>query len=506
MTCILAYDVGTSGCKAILMTPGGEIVAKDFEPYPTHYPKPLWAEQDVDDWWRAVAATTRRLLASTGINPQDVLSLSFSSQMLNTIPVDAQGRLLRPCISWLDGRAWQEAHQVMARLGGERLFTLIVGGGITGKDLIPKYLWLKKNEPEVYSGAAAFMDCGNYILFRATGKMVCELSNASVTGMLNLKSKRWDTTMMRLFGLAPEKFPPLVRSIDAVGGLTNQAAADLGLRSEIPVFGGAGDAMCTAIGAGAVEEGDAQLCLGTSGYVTITTAKRFTGRQGVFSLQSADPDKLLLIAESETVGACLVWAARALYCAEPQAETFELMDRDVASVEPGSGNLIFTPWLYGERCPIPDESLRGGFINLSANHSRAQMARAIYEGVAYNFRWILDLLQEKYGFECNPLRVIGGGAKGLPWLEIVAGVTGRTLLSAANPREASAYGAALIAAVGLGIYPSIASTKKIVPVVHSVEPDSSHQKVYGQLYPAFRQIYPALRGLYHELNREQEIK
>jgi xylulokinase len=501
MSYLLAYDVGTSGCKAVLVTPGGEVAAKNFEPYPTYYPKPLYAEQDVNDWWRAVAAVTRRLLAVSGAAPGDILSLSFSSQMLNTVLLDAQGDLLRPCISWLDGRAWQEAHRAMAKLGGERVFTLLAGGGITGKDMIPKYIWLKKNEPEIYARTAAILDCGNYILYRATGKIVCEWSVARVTGMFNLKTKQWDRTMMRLFGLAPEKFPPLVRSIDPVGGLSSQAAADLGLISGIPVFGGAGDAMCTAIGAGAVAEGDTQLCLGTSGYVTVATARQFNGVHGVYSLQSADPEKLLLIAESETVGECLRWGVRALYCAEPDAAALAAMDGEVADTAPGSGNLLFTPWLYGERCPVPDESVRGGYLNLSANHTRGQMARAIYEGTAYNFRWILDLIQKKYGFECNPLRTIGGGALGLPWLEIIADVTGRTLVCAANPREASAYGAALIAAVGLGIAPSIEATKAMVPVTKTVEPDSAHREVYERLYSTFRQIYPAVKGLYHELNR-----
>jgi xylulokinase len=369
--------------------------------------------------------------------------------------------------------------------------------------MIPKYMWLKKNEPEIYARTAAILDCGNYILFRATGKLVCEWSVASVTGMLNLKTKQWDTTMMRLFGLAADKFPLLVRSIDPVGGLTTQAAVDLGLIPGIPVFGGAGDAMCTAIGAGAVEDGDAHLCLGTSGYVAVTSPKKFTGRQGVATIHSGDPDKLLLIAESETVGECLRWGVRALYCSEPDALSLAAMDREVAETAPGSGDLLFTPWLYGERCPVPDESVRGGYLNLSANHTRAQMARAIYEGTAYNFRWILDLIQDKFGFGCNPLRVIGGGALGMPWLEIIADVTSRTLVCAANPREASAYGAALVASVGLGISPSVEATKAIVPVTHTVEPDSSHRAVYEKLYPAFRQIYPAVRGLYHELNRAE---
>jgi xylulokinase len=285
-----------------------------------------------------------------------------------------------------------------------------------------------------------------------------------------------------------------------VGELHQEAADDLGLQSGIPMFGGAGDPMIAAVGSGTVNEGDAYLNLGTSAFIGVLTKKPITGRRGLATIQSADPDMLMLFGETSTAGASLEWAVRELYDKEPDPDSLAEMDRDVARVEPGAGGLIFTPWMYGERCPIPDESLRGAFINLSVNHTREQMARAIYEGIAFNLHWILDSIDELYGIKCETLRVLGGGAQGKPWLKIIADVTGCTLEVLPDPRERLAVGAALVAAIGLKIYPSFESIKPLVPVEFVIEPDRSHQDTYTRLYAAYRRVYPALRDLYHDLN------
>jgi xylulokinase len=457
----------------------------------------------VEDWWKGMVKATRRVVEQSGVKPEQVLAISFSSQMLNILPVDRMGTPLRKCISWLDGRAWEEARQVMRKLGGPFMFNTLVGTVISGKDLIPKYLWLKRHEPEIYKKAFAFMDCSSFLLHRTTGRLVYEWSVSSVTGLLNLKSKTWDSTIMRLFGLDVDKFPELVRSIDKVGGLLPAAAREMGLLEGTPVYGGAGDAMCTAVGSGAVGDGDAHIALGTSGYIGVTTSRKVVGRHGIATLQAADPTRLLLVAEGETVGASLKWAVKELYGLEPGGDSYAHMDAQVDMQLPGSESLIFTPWLYGERCPVPDESVRAAFINLGANHSRDQMARAVYEGVAYNFRWILDLIEEKHGFACQPLRAVGGGARGLPWLRILADVTGRTMEKTPNDQEAAAVGAALIAAIGSGICLSFDAVKSYVPVVETFQANAALQETYQPLYQVYRKIYPALKDIYHSLNRTE---
>ncbi|NIM93362.1 MAG: hypothetical protein GTO18_06590 [Anaerolineales bacterium] len=504
MSYLLAHDVGTSGDKAVLLSTEGDVVTKDFEPYPTHYPHRLWAEQDPEELWNAVGTTTRRVLQTSGVQPKDIIALSLSSQMVNAILLDEKGVPLRPAINWLDGRAVDEAGIVVRKLGGPRIFAMLVGVALTGKDLLPKYLWLKRNEPEVYENASTIFDVSGYILMRATGRLCYEWSTASVTGFFNLKSKSWDKTLMRYFGIDKSKFPELVQSYEQVGGLTKEAASSLGLLESTPVIAGAGDAMCVAVGSGAVLNRDAHLCLGTSGFVGVITNRRVTGRRGIATLQFADPDKLLLIGETETCGECLRWAARELYGTQPGHPAYAHMDEVVAETSPGSGGMIFAPWMYGERSPVADERVRASFINIGANHTRAQMTRSIYEGVSYNLRWILETIADQYGFQSDPLRVIGGGARGQPWLRIVSDVTGRTLEVVPHPQEAAAIGAALLGGVGMGVFPSIEAVKQLIQPSLTVTPDASHKETYDELYSAFQEIYGSLRGIYHDLNRPPE--
>jgi len=501
MDYLLTHDVSSTGCKAAIVTIDGRLLNAAFESYPTYYPQPLWSEQDPEDWWQAIILSTKRVMEDSGIRADQVIGLAFSTTMTNIIVMDEQRKLLRPCIFWMDGRAGEEARYIMRRLGGEKIFTQLIGGTASGKDLIPKYLWLKRNEPEIYEKGDVFLDASGYLLYRTTGEMAYEWSVASGLGLFNFKKKKIDSLLMRFFGLDAGKFPKLVSSIDKVGGLTQVAADELGLLPGIPVFGGAGDPMIAAVGSGTVSEGDAYLNLGTSAFVGVLIRKQLTGRRGLATIQSADPDMLMLFGETSTAGASLEWAVRELYGAEPDSDTLAKMDRDVEEAEPGAGGLIFTPWMFGERCPIPDESLRGAFINLSINRTRQQMARAIYEGIAYNLRWILDSIDELYGIKCETLRVLGGGAQGLPWLRIIADVTGCKLEVLPDPRERLAVGAALVAAIGLKIYPSFEALKSLVPVEVVIEPDSSHQDIYNRQYAAYRRIYPALRDLYHDLNR-----
>jgi xylulokinase len=505
MDYLLTYDVSTTGCKAALVTTDGNMIENAFESYPTYYPQPLWAEQDPEDWWRAIVRSTQRVMEASGVKPDQLKGMAFSTTVTNIIALDENKKLLRPCIFWMDGRAGEEARYMMRRLGGERMFIQIVGANATGKDMVPKLLWLKRNEPEVYEKAKYFVDASGYLLYKTTGVMAYEWSVASGLGLFNFKSKQLDTILMRFFGLTGDKFPQLVRSIDKVGSLSQAAGSELDLVPGIPVFGGAGDPMIAAVGSGTVSDGDAYLNLGTSAFVGLLTSKRLTGRRGLATIQSADADMLMHFGETSTAGACLEWAAREIYDAEPDETTFGLMDQEVENAEPGAGGLIFTPWMYGERCPVPDERLRGAFINLSVNRNRQQMVRAIYEGIAFNLRWILDSIDELYGIRCKTLRVLGGGAKGLPWLKIIADITGCTLEVLPDPRERLAVGAALIAAIGLEIYPDFEAIKPLVPIEKVIRPDNSHSQVYDELYHAYRRIYPALNELYHDLNREKGV-
>ena len=358
---IITHDVGTSGNKAVLIDCQGRVQGSAFAPFQIHYPRPHWAEQEPEEWWHAVAVTTRQVLAQCGVEPREVIAMVHTTQMLGIVPIGPEGAVLRRAIIWMDARAPEQAERIMRKFLGRRVFAAVAGAEISGKDGLPKLLWLKENEPEVYNGMSFFLDVNGYLLYRATGNSVFEWSCASAFGF-DLKKKDWLRGIIRYIGLDLTKFLPLVRSVDCVGKLTADAAAACGLLQGTPVFGGGGDAQGAAAGSGAVGEGEGHIYLGTSGWVGIVTQRTPTGRQGVASIQSADPEKALLFAEMETAGACLKWIADQFYRheqADPNVpNVYALMDQDVGSVPPGSDHLICTPWMYGERAPIHDTWVR----------------------------------------------------------------------------------------------------------------------------------------------------
>ena len=500
---IVAHDVGTGGSKAVLLDTEGQVHAAALAQYPVHYPRPHWAEQDPRDWWAAVSSTTRQVIEQSGVSPSDVECMVYTTQMLGLLPMAKDGRHLRRAIIWLDGRAPEQAQRIMRRFLGPRVFAAVAGTPISGKDGLAKLLWLKENEPHIHDGMDCFVDVNGYLTYRATGKMVFDWSSASAFA-LDLKTKDWMRGIIRYVGLDIDKFPPLIRSIDKAGNLTAEAARECGLLEGTPLYGGCGDAPGAAVGSGAVAEGDGHIYLGTSGWAGVVTHKTPTGRHGVVAIQSADPEKCLLFSEMETAGACLKWIADEFYRHE-QADpnipnVYALMDRDVERIPPGADYLVFTPWMYGERSPVADVWVRSTFFNISADHSREHLLRAVYEGVAYNLRWMISIVEEKFGFPMPVLRAIGGGARGEPWMQIIADVTGRRVETVSNPQEAGAIGAALTAGVGLGIYPDFESLKKVVRVEHEFEPRPDNTAVYDTLYQAYRRLYRHLRGLYRDVN------
>jgi xylulokinase len=404
----------------------------------------------------------------------------------------------------MDCRAGQQAQQLMRKFLGPRVFALIAGTALCGKDGIPKLLWLRSEEPDTYDRMSCFLDVGGYLFYRSTGNMVMEWTGASVFG-LDLKKKTWMEGIFRYVGLDTRKFPPLVRPIDKVGKLTREAADDCGLLQGTPVIAGAGDAPSAAVGAGAVGDGEGHIYLGTSGWVGVVTRRRPRGKCGAATIQSADPDKTFLFAETEAAGACIQWIADQFYKAEKNdpdiPNVYALMDEAVARIPPGSNYLLFAPWIYGERAPLDDCYVRATFLNLSAEHTREDMLRAVYEGVAYNIRWIVDIVEKEFKFSLPYLRVIGGGAKGKPWMQILADMTHRKIETVCEPQEAGAVGAALVAAVGMGLYPDFESLRRVVKVDSIYEPQPGNSEVYDSLYHHYRQIYRNLRGFYRKLNK-----
>ncbi|MGA2159311.1 MAG: FGGY-family carbohydrate kinase [Dehalococcoidia bacterium] len=504
---IIAHDVGTTNNKAVLVDVGGGVRGKVLYPYEIKYPRPGWAEQDPDkDWWKAVTQSTRELLVQTGVSPSEIACVVFSTQMLGIVPMDEKGVALRQGIIWMDNRAPEEAKWIMNKFLGPTVFGAIAGAEIGGKDAMPKLLWLKKNEPQIYNKMKFFLDLNGYLKYRCTGTMSIDWNNASGFGM-DLKKKDWLTSIFKYIGFDTTKLPPLTRSIDKIGTLTKEAAAQLGLLEGTPVMGGAGDTASAAVGSGAVGEGEGHISMGTSAWVGVVTRRNPTGRSGIATIQSADPDKALLLAQMELAGGCLKWLGAEVCRAESAdstiANVYAYMDSKVAEVPAGSDYLIFMPWMYGERSPISDTYIRSGFVNLTPEHTREHLLRAVYEGVAYNIRWTIERVEKEYKFPLPSLRVIGGGALGHPWMQIIADVTGKRIEPVRNAQEAGAVGVAMAAAVGLGIYPNFESLKNVVGVEYTFEPQPKNREIYDFLYRSFKELYPDLKGFYERLNKQR---
>jgi len=504
---IISHDVGTSGSKAVLTDTSGKIIASEIEPYETSYPSYECAEQESADWWSAVTATTRRLVSRTGIDPVEVIGMVYATQMLGILPVDETGEPLCPAIIWLDCRAEEQATRLVRRLGGETVVRAVAGVVPSGKDVICKLAWLREKETDLWRKAALFLDVNGYLIHKSTGKFVIDQSGASATGLMDNKTRQWSALFARLLRIPLDKLPPVKSSIEIAGELTAQAAQELGLAEGTPVICGMGDVPAAATGSGALAHGDGHIYIGTSGWLCLSMDKpRNAGKFGIASIASADPHKFLLIGETETSGACLKWFAEQMARREELEKAqgdfgiFEVLDDVVKEVPPGARRLLFTPWMYGERAPVTDVFLRGAFINVSMDHTREDMLRAVYEGVALNCRWLLEAVGT-IGFHCPTVRAIGGGARSDVWMQIFADVTGRRIEAVENAREAGAVGAALAVAVALGIYPHYEDLKDVVKVRRAYEPNARNHEAYADLFAAFKYLYKRLAPAYRELNQ-----
>ncbi len=500
---IVAHDVGTQGNKAVLTRPDGTVVGTLFAGYDVRYPQPGWAEQDPADWWQAVTWCTQELLRVCKVEPEQVLCLTFSTQMLGVVPMSGNEGPLRPAIIWMDARAEAQAQQIMRKLLGPKVFSLIAGTTASGKDVVPKLLWLKQNEPEVFKRTAKFLDVNGYLIYRCTGQMVMDWSAASVIGLFDLKRKRWLATVAHCFGLPIEKLPTLLSSTDIVGGLKPEAAKVLGLLAGTPVVCGAGDVLTAAVGSGAIDDGEGHIYLGTSGWVGVITGKSSIGKHGIATIQSAQADKCLLIAETEAVGACWQWLAETMFHQEQRRavdDAFQAINEAIEKVEPGAKQLLFTPWLYGERSPVADVFVRAAFVNLCPYHTREYLARAVSEGLAYNLRWIIEIMYDDFNYDLNTFRICGGGAQSDAWLQIIADVTGKCLERVAPVREVGAVGATLVASVALGLYPDLQTLKTAIKVDRVFQPQRARVQVYDRLFAIYKRLYFALKPIYRSMN------
>lgn len=502
---ILAHDLGTTGNKATLFSDEGKLLASAFSGYETYHPQPTWAEQDPADWWRAVIDTTRQLLATAAITPDEVAVISFSGQMMGCLPVDARGRPLRRCIIWADQRAVEQAAYLAEKVGEQEIYQ-ITGHRISPTYSCAKILWVREHEPEVFAAAHKVLHVKDYIAQHMTGAFVTDRSDASGMHLYHLEAGKWSEAILDAVQLDESLLPAVHDSTNVVGELTRAAAEELGLRVGTPVVIGGGDGASAAVGAGAVEEGPAYNYIGSSSWISFASQHPvFDPGRRIFNWAHMVPGMFLPCGTMQAAGGSYQWLRRQVCWYESQQaeqsgdDVYELMNRRAAESVPGAHGLLFLPYLQGERSPHWNPKARGGFVGLQITHTRADLIRAVLEGVSMNLRTILQSFLDA-GARLDEVTLIGGGAKGRLWRQILADVFGRPVLRPRLLDEATSLGAAVAGGVGVGLLRDFSVVKQIIEIVDRHVPDAQAQAEYDRLYPVFLAAYEQLVPVFDQLH------
>ncbi|MCL6432012.1 MAG: xylulokinase [Anaerolineae bacterium] len=498
MSYLLGIDVGTSGAKALLIDAEGAVIASATEEYPLHTPRPLWAEQDPEDWWRATVAAIRAVLNQSGVHAEDVAGLGLTGQMHGMVALDADGQVLRPCIMWNDQRTALQCAEIMDTVGRERFLALTGNLALPGFTA-PKILWVRQNEPEVYRRIAQVLLPKDYIRYRLTGDYATEVSDASGTVLFDVAHRRWSLEVLEALDIPPSWMPNSYESPEVTGTVSETAARETGLRPGLPVAGGGGDQAAQAVGSGIVREGIISVTVGTSGVVfAATDDMKLDPQARLHSFCHAVPGRWHVMGVMLSAGGSLRWLRDTI--AGPEREVgrlsgvdpYEIMIAEAAQVPAGSEGLLFLPYLTGERTPYADPNARGAFVGLTLRHGKGAMVRAVLEGVAYGLRDSLELLRALH-IPIQQVRASGGGARSTLWRQIMANIFGTELVTI-NITEGAAYGAALLAGVGAGVYRDVfEATERTIRVVDRVEPVADEVAIYDGYYQDYRALYGQLK-------------
>ena len=495
---LLGVDIGTSACKAAAFDGEGRVVAQAAGAYGVSCPHPGWAEQDPEQWWEAVCRAIREVLEKGKIAPARVAGVGVDGQSWSAIAVDRDGRALCPTPIWYDTRAAALCEEINRSVGEERLFA-VSGNPFSPSYTMPKVIWYRRERPQVYENAWKILQSNGYLVYRLTGAAVQDESQGYGWACYEMAKNRWDTALCRELGVRPDLLPEIVPCTRVAGTVTAEAAAACGLQAGTPVVAGGLDAACGALGAGVVRPGETQEQGGQAGGMSICTAACRADPRLILSAHVA-PGLWLL--QGGTVGGsgALNWFAREFgaaeraEAAEKGGSVFTRLDSEAEAVPPGSEGLVFLPYLAGERSPLWDVDAKGVFYGARFTTTRAHFARAVMEGVAYSLRHNLETAQEA-GVEAGVLRAMGGAANSRLWTQIKADVTGRRVEVPASD-TATAFGAAILAGVGVGLYRDCAeAVDKTVRVMRVHEPNPAAKEAYDAGYRVYRELYESLRAL-----------
>ena len=518
---ILAIDHGTSGVKTAIVSTFGEVVDWAFQEVNLYLGNDGKAEQDPAEWWDAILQTAKIVIDHGNVPVENIVGVCSSSQWSGTVAVDKDGNHLMNSLIWMDTRGApivKRLHKGLIKVSGYNLFKLlkwisITGGGPTssGKDPIAHVLYIKEALPDMYKNTYKFLEPQDFLNLKFTGKFAA--SHASIqmhwiTDTRDINDIKYSKSLIKTLKIDADKFPELKRSIDILGPVSKEITDELGLNADTKVVMGAPDLHSATVGSGAVKNYEGHLCIGTSDWLLCHVPyKKTDALHNMASMPSAFPGRYVLVNEQELAGGCLAFLRdKILYHKdellreEHSPDVYKIFDKIVEKVKPGSDNLIFAPWLFGERTPVDDHAIRGGLFNISLEMNRETIIRAVFEGVAYNVRWLLKYVEKFIGQQFPWINIIGGGANSNIWCQIFADVLDRPIRQVKNPIQANARGAAFLASVALG-YIKEDDIGKYTTINNVYNPNPENRGIYDRLFKEFLGLYKSTKAMCNRLNQ-----
>ena len=488
---LLGIDVGTGGTRAVLIDETGRVVAGHSAAHAPIVSEHIgWAEQSPEDWWRAAQEAIRGVLAQSGVAAGEIRGVGLTGQMHGAVMLDREGKVLRPALIWCDQRTQPECDWLHERLGYERVIELTCNPALPNFTLT-KLLWVKTHQPEIFARIAQVLCPKDYVRFRMTGTYAIDMQEASGTLLLDVTHRRWSREIGEAAGIPMEWLPELFEGPEICATISAAGAAATGLAEGTPVAAGAGDQGAGAVGMGIVAPGSVSATIGTSGVVfaaTDTPARDARGRLHTFC--HAVPGRWHVMGVTNGAGLSLQYFRNTFATTAAGQSSYDELSAEAAVVAPGSDGLLWAPYLFGERTPHLDPEARAAFVGITASHTRGHFVRAVMEGVAYSLKDSMTLLAEM-GIEVTEIRLGGGGARGAVWQGIQADVYGLPV-QVPVAEEGGAFGAALLAGTGVGVWPSVdAACAATIRIAETVQPRNA--EVMARNYARFRRMYPALK-------------
>ncbi len=496
MTLLLGIDLSTTGAKALLIDEKGSVVSSATTPLSLSTPRDLWSEQEPREWWEATVKSVKQALSVANSSGEEVAAIGLTGQMHGLVVLDDEGEVLRPAILWNDQRCGAECDEIRGLVGLERLVQITGNDALTGFTA-PKILWLRNHEPDVYRRIRRVLLPKDYIRYKLSGVMAMDKADGSGTMLFDLGKRTWSTDILNALNFSAAWFPPTFEGHETTSEVDAEAAELTGLKKGIPVVAGGGDQSAQAVGVGVVRPGTIAVTLGTSGVVFAATEAPLIEPHGrLHAFCHAVAGRWHLMGVMLSAAGSLQWYRDCL----ASDRSFEELVNEASSVPAGSEGLIFLPYLSGERTPHPDPLARGAFIGLTMRHGRAHLTRAVLEGVAFGLKDMFELMKGVGLGPIEQVRVSGGGAKSSLWRQILADVLEAELVTT-NTTEGAAYGAALLAGIGAGVWPDAdTACAQTIVITDRVTPKAENTTRYRLLYEQYKNLYPTLKSVFHALS------